>query len=190
MSRLAVALLTLWSGTAVSAPVVWQLQNVVFNDGGTAHGSFVYDADTGIMSDVAITTTNGTIPLPDGAELDENDNWVPVYSIFPGSNWWSGTYSVSGFDGAHRLSFYLDTVPPAVLEGPYSLAFTLAGEPIDSSQAYTLLGGGESGYVNEPGLYRSVISGQITSVVPIPAAAWLFASGLGMLGWLRARERG
>ena len=25
----------------------------------------------------------------------------------------------------------------------------------------------------------------ISSVVPIPAAVWLFASGLGLLGWLR-----
>ena len=31
------------------------------------------------------------------------------------------------------------------------------------------------------------IRGQI-SVVPVPAAAWLFVSGLGMLGWMRRRQ--
>jgi len=43
---------------AQAAPVTWNLQNVVFNDGAIASGYFVYDADTGIYSSIDITTTD------------------------------------------------------------------------------------------------------------------------------------
>jgi hypothetical protein len=37
--------------------VKWHLSGVVFSDGGTAQGSFVYDADTAQFSQIAIETT-------------------------------------------------------------------------------------------------------------------------------------
>ncbi len=46
---------------AHSTPVTWTLQNIVFGDGGTASGSFTYDADTNTYSAVDITTTAGSI---------------------------------------------------------------------------------------------------------------------------------
>lgn len=45
---------------AVAAPVTWTLTGVVFNDGGTATGSFTYDASTNTYSSVNITTTTGS----------------------------------------------------------------------------------------------------------------------------------
>ena len=51
-------LLALCAVTVASAkPVTWVLQGVTFSDGGTASGSFVYDADTNTYSSVNITTT-------------------------------------------------------------------------------------------------------------------------------------
>ena len=38
-------------------PVTWTLDNAVFDDDGTATGSFVYDRDTNTYSDVSITTS-------------------------------------------------------------------------------------------------------------------------------------
>ena len=45
------------SMTAVAAPVRWYLSGVTFSDGGTAVGSFIYDADTAQSSQIAIETT-------------------------------------------------------------------------------------------------------------------------------------
>ncbi len=44
-------------GSAQAAVVTWSLNDVVFEDLGTATGSFDYDADTNVYSDVAILTT-------------------------------------------------------------------------------------------------------------------------------------
>ena len=58
----AATLVLLMSASAASAvPIIWTLQNVSFNDGGTASGSFVFDADTTTYSNIMITTTNGSI---------------------------------------------------------------------------------------------------------------------------------
>lgn len=47
--------------SASAAPVTWTLTDTTFDDGGTATGSFVYDADTNLYSHVNITTTTGSI---------------------------------------------------------------------------------------------------------------------------------
>ena len=49
------------SAPSVSAnPILWNLVGVTFDDGGTASGSFVYDADTNTYSNISITTTAGS----------------------------------------------------------------------------------------------------------------------------------
>ena len=61
---LSLCVLTILSGVTGSAwavPVTWTLHNVVFEDGATASGSFVYDADTNTYSAVNITTQGGSI---------------------------------------------------------------------------------------------------------------------------------
>jgi len=60
--------LGLTSAAASAIPVTWTLQGVTFTDGGTASGSFAYDADTNTYSSVNITTTPGSVILT-GATL-------------------------------------------------------------------------------------------------------------------------
>lgn len=48
---------------AASAATTWTLQGVTFSDGGTASGSFVYDAATNTYSNINVTTTAGTVVL-------------------------------------------------------------------------------------------------------------------------------
>ena len=60
-----VSILALFSLSVHAAPLVWYLSGFTFTDGGTASGSFTYDADTGTYSAISITTTAGTT-IPTG----------------------------------------------------------------------------------------------------------------------------
>jgi hypothetical protein len=52
---------TLFSAqTASASPILWNLVGVTFGDGGTASGSFAYDAVTNTYSSINITTTTGS----------------------------------------------------------------------------------------------------------------------------------
>src|ERR1700689_297 len=59
---MAAALLTFFCLPSIAAAdgVTFDLTNVTLSDGGTASGSFVYNATTGVLSDVDITTSAGT----------------------------------------------------------------------------------------------------------------------------------
>ena len=58
-TTVALAVLTIFTVPASAAPILWTLSGA-FNDGGTASGSFVYDADLNLYSDVDVTTTAGS----------------------------------------------------------------------------------------------------------------------------------
>lgn len=70
-----IAALTLWASPAGAVPITWTLSNVVFEDGSMAIGSFVYDADVGVYSDVSILT--------DRASYETGDLWE---GAFPQNN--------------------------------------------------------------------------------------------------------
>lgn len=55
------------TATAHAVPIQWTLSEVTFEDDGTASGSFVYDADTNVYSNVRLTTTTGS--MGEGAEF-------------------------------------------------------------------------------------------------------------------------
>ena len=56
-----VSIVALFSASANATPVDWYLSGVTFTDGGTASGSFTYDADTSTYSAISISTTAGSI---------------------------------------------------------------------------------------------------------------------------------
>ena len=49
------------SATTHAEPIEWTLNNIVFDDGGTATGTFVYDAATNDLSDINIQTSDGFV---------------------------------------------------------------------------------------------------------------------------------
>lgn len=52
--------LVLTAAGASCNPITWTLSNVTFNDGGTLNGTFVFDADTGTVSNWNFTASSGS----------------------------------------------------------------------------------------------------------------------------------
>lgn len=70
----------MFGGVAHATLVFWTLQNDVFNDGGTAVGSFLYDADTNTYSSWSISVSGGnTVNFPPFT-------YTPGNSIFAGAH--------------------------------------------------------------------------------------------------------
>src|SRR5258708_4587415 len=75
---------------AQATPILWTLGGVVMADGATAFGSFVYDADTNLFSQIDVTTAGG--------------------SVFPGAHY-VGQPPISGLGLPDRLILVTSAVP-------------------------------------------------------------------------------
>ena len=61
---------------ALADPILWTLNNVTFSDGGTASGSFIYDADFNTYSAINIETTPGTERLSGATYIQLSNEFV------------------------------------------------------------------------------------------------------------------
>jgi len=119
----AVALFTLTLGSTVgsAAPVLWTLENIAFDDGGTAIGSFQYDAGTGTYSNINISATAGSV-LP-GSTLQ-----FLLNSGNPNDIYVSDT--AGGITGSHGLSlFHLQ----ALTDAGGTVPITLGGSSFEAT---------------------------------------------------------
>lgn len=168
IARLAGTFLMLMEGTVHAAPILWTLQNVTFDDGGTATGSFVYDADLGnapaALSSINITTTSGSAyggTSYSTAFFTSLPNWLAVAN--------------APVNATHGLQ--LEFVSPLTnAGGTIAIAAVYAG---NQNQEFTLPGG-----VN----IRAITSGSVISAVPVPGAVWMLGGALGVLGFVRRRQ--
>ena len=169
MKAILCGILAVSSLIAEAVPLTWTLDGVIFQDGGTANGSFVYDADTNIFSDIEINTTAGT------------DFAGATYTDFLFGNDFSG----------------LQVVPDASLPSLVgSLEFTISwsspltnnGGTIDVPIAVEGLCQNAACDVASAIRATEFFTGSVTAV-PIPPALYLFGSGLLALIGISRRTR-
>jgi hypothetical protein len=166
------AMLTVGYMNADAAPLRWNLDGGTFLDGGSANGSFVYDADTNTYSDIAINTTAGTI-LGGATYLDVVVGTVNGFRVVPDA-------ALADLTGSLNLGIVFFT-PLTNFGGTIDLQLIFEGFCLDSTcSGITLNGGRLIDIGGDPGS---------VTAVPLPAAVWLFGSGLlGLVGVARRRQ--
>lgn len=160
-------MLCLTSIVSQASPVTWYLKDVVFNDGGTASGSFVFDLALNPIergySGINIVSTAGSKLLGNTYTTNyyrSNASWVEFL----------------------QTSYYYNNIE-----------FTFDGTLTDSGGSVPLqtYGSFESNCAHISCQrfhnHRFVVSGYVTSVVPIPPAVYLFGSALTLIGVMRRK---
>ncbi len=156
---------------AQAAPLVWTFDNAVFEDGGVATGSFVYDADTGTFSAVNVTTTAGT--LAPGA--------VYTSALFGDAT--GAGFVTGGGDLTGTPLLGLAFLPALANDGDFVALIDIFFPPASSFEAVC----DDAGCSGATFSRQFVDGALVASPVPLPAAAWLFGAALGALPLLRRR---
>jgi len=159
---------------AHAVPVTWFLQDVAFNDGGVATGSFVFDADTATFSDINVTTTSGSILT--------GETYDSVLPVSPGNSSFlsfANSAGVGDFTGFDAIAIALSGT---MTNAGGLLAINIAGFASESRCV-------DSDCFAVANPFRSITSGFITtSEVPLPAALPLFLAGLAGLGFAKRKR--
>lgn len=173
---LAILTLVLLPLSAQATPILWTINGMTFDDGGTGSGSFIYDADTNTYSNINITTTVGSV-LPGDTYLYPD----LLYALSQAPDYFMAL-DATGAD-LTGFSFLTTVFSPSAL--------TNAG-------ITTSITGGTEGTCGNPDCsileveasFRNVTGGRVTAdIVTVPEPETIALFGLGLLGLGLASRR-
>jgi hypothetical protein len=155
---------------APAAPIVWTLQNVTFSDGGTATGSYVYDANTNTVTNWSIAVSGGTT------------------ATFPAFTYNTTTSNLSSFGPSATQVIFDDPsqifggnpLQPRILDLVLNAPMTNAGGVITLLSGPPIVGfdGSRECYNCSP--FRTAVSGSLAEI-PEPTSALLISSAFALM---------
>jgi len=170
-----------------SAPMVWQLRDIKFDDGGSAHGSFTYDATIGKILDWNITATGhgaNTFGTPIGI------SFVNVVGCNDRACDTAQRQLAGGLPAQEEFVFSHGATPSSMESLILSSARPLTNDP----GAATLIAGTDSSGSNlsccELPVQTNLVSGFLDSA-PEPASVLCMFAGIAALAgmqWFRRRS--
>jgi hypothetical protein len=166
-----VVVLLAGSMSANAVPLVWNLQGVTFDDGGTATGSFVYDANTSTYSAINIQTTGNLSFTYTTSGLIGGGPFALAVT--------TGSFVGAGFLQLIAVSGLTDAGGTIAIGQQNGLA------PWETTYVMGALGGIMLDYNSPP--FRSITAGYVTSV-PEPATFKLLGFGLLGVGFMWRRK--
>ncbi|MCE7904045.1 MAG: hypothetical protein DYH20_15815 [Gammaproteobacteria bacterium PRO9] len=178
------AALLLGASPAFATPVTWTLNNVSFNNGSTATGSFDFDRDTNTFSNIAISISAGTDYGPElyNAIAPSSGNYFgAIFTTLPLS--FNDTPDCNNFNmascGTHALGLSVWSGQMTNAGGVLALTQQTL-QHCDSAACNS----GSWSFISD----ASGTGGTISALIPLPAAAWLFGPAMGLLGLARRRK--
>ena len=160
--------------TAQALPIKWVLQDVVFNDQSTATGSYFYDADTNMFSNINVSTsTIGSVYTVGNPSSGGNSGFLALLTTDVGDLTGVLELTMALASTMANAGGTLAIVPDFVFSG--GTGFSFEGACIDPS-------------CSSFGAQRGISSGSVTTSVPVPATLALFGLGLASLGWSRRKR--
>lgn len=166
-------LITFISPMVSAATVTWYLQGIVFDDGGTATGSFDFDADTDVITNWNITATDATSPaLPTPFTYFDSGTQLALVQDSSGDIDDQSFLFNAGLSFGGTRQFRIDPITLLTNTGG-TVALDL------NNPSFNL-------ECNNCGSPRLIVAGEVTTsptVVPLPPALFLMGSALGLFGF-------
>ena len=194
---LALVGLSILTLSANAAPVTWVLNDVTFASAevmgpgpydGTASGSFTYDADTNIYSNVNITTTGSGVWGTDNCgDSDLCGAYIRATNLYAPLTATSLQITPTSSDPLDSTGYYgisLQFESALTNAGGTVQLYTAGGTDGEGVCKYSdCLPEGAAGVT----AFRGFSGGSVSSI-PIPAAAWLFGSALIGLAGIKRKK--
>jgi hypothetical protein len=184
MIRKSLLMLCLFLPLSAHAIVVeWELVDFQFDDGGTASGTFIFDTESDEFLAIDINTTLGTnvagrhYAYTAGAWGSLADRGILAFSDVSGP---------TNYVGAGWFRIDADIAYEAQQGDIVNQWLAVGAESFCTNVGCS----SAANEITNPGETRETVSGYLVSksVVPVPAAVWLFGSALAFLGWIRRKQ--